>query len=231
MLGALPLLSLFLATTGLAAPPHKEHHDVPASALRLPSNQTQLVSPTTAPNYVVIGVGNQNYSCTDSGNYTSDGAVAQLFDITSLYGTPEFSRIQDDAYDIWSDCPTSDPLEHGLAVRLNRKFGIDVVGQHYFVNSSTGSLSPKFDFTSSGPTAGNPDAFVVAVRAGDIPAPTCSQDIDWLELNGVDGKLASEVFRVDTNAGKPPSSCTPGSPVITVKYTAQYWFFGSTLST
>ncbi|KAI9448427.1 hypothetical protein H4582DRAFT_1900707 [Lactarius indigo] len=228
---ALPLLSLLLATTGFAAPPHKGRHDIPASALKLPSNQTQLVAPTTAPNYVVIGVGNQNYSCTASGTYTSVGAVAQLFDITGLYGTPEFWQIQDDAYDTWSDCPSTDPLERGLAVRLNRKFGIGIAGQHYFVNSSTGSLSPKFDFTSSGSTAGNPDAFVVAARAGGIPAPTCSQDIDWLELKGVDGKLASEVFRVDTNAGKPPSSCTPGSPVITVKYSAQYWIFGSTLST
>jgi len=136
----------------------------------------------------------------------SVGTVAQMFDITSLYGTPEFSQIQDDAYDTWSDCPTTDPLEPGLAFRLNRKFGIDVVGQYYFINGSTGGLSPKFDFTSSGPTAGNPDAFVVAAKAGDIPAPTCSQDIDWVELNGVDGKLASVIFRVDTNAGKPPSS-------------------------
>ncbi len=70
MMLALPFLSLLLATTGFAAPPNKERHDVPASALKLPGNQTQLVVPTTAPNYVVIGVGNQNYSCTASGNYT-----------------------------------------------------------------------------------------------------------------------------------------------------------------
>ena len=134
-------------------------------------------------------------------------AVAQLFDITSLYSTPEFWRIQDDAYDIWSDSPTTDPLDPGLAVQLSRELGIGgVTGLHYVINDPTGSLRPKWDFTSSGPTAGNPDAFVVAAKVGSIPAPTGYQDIDWLELKGVDGKLASEVFRVYTRAGQPPSS-------------------------
>jgi hypothetical protein len=64
---ALPFLSLLLATTGFAAP---HHNGVPASALKLPSNQTQLVAPTSAPKYVAVGVGNQNYSCTAGGNYT-----------------------------------------------------------------------------------------------------------------------------------------------------------------
>ena len=71
---ALPLLSLLLATTGFAAPSSKKCDlsplPVPASALQLPADQTQLVRPDTDPNYVVIGVGNQNYTCTESGNYT-----------------------------------------------------------------------------------------------------------------------------------------------------------------
>jgi hypothetical protein len=67
---ALPLLSLLLATTVFAAPHHKGRDGVPASSLNLPSNQTQLVAPTSAPKYVAVGVGNQNYSCTTGGNYT-----------------------------------------------------------------------------------------------------------------------------------------------------------------
>ncbi len=67
---ALPLLSLLLATTGFAAPSHKERDGVPASALNIPTDQTQLVVPTTAPKFVAVGVGNQNYSCTAGGNYT-----------------------------------------------------------------------------------------------------------------------------------------------------------------
>ena len=66
---ALSLLSLLLATTGFAAPHHRRG-SVPASALKVPSNQTQLVVPTSAPKYVAVGVGNQNYSCTAGGSYS-----------------------------------------------------------------------------------------------------------------------------------------------------------------
>ncbi|KAI9441188.1 hypothetical protein H4582DRAFT_2073401 [Lactarius indigo] len=217
---ALPLLSLLLATTGFAAPSHKGRNSVPASALTLPSGQTQLVAPNTAPKFVAAGFGNQNYSCTAGGNYTSIGAVAQLFDISPLYGIPEFSTIQNDGFAVWSSCPGTDPFEPGLAPRLGRQFGIKPLGQHIFVNFN-GALSPKFDFTQ---TTGNPDNFVVAAKAGDIPAPS-SQDVDWLELKNVNGELADIVFRVNTKAGKPPSTCTPGSGPITVKYAAAYWFF------
>ena len=68
MMFTLSLLSLLFATTALAAP-HQKRLDVPASALQLPTDQTQLVAPPVAPDFVVVGVGNQNYSCADSGNY------------------------------------------------------------------------------------------------------------------------------------------------------------------
>ena len=74
MMLSLPLISLLLATTGFAAPSYMERDaapaPVPVSALDLPSNQTQIVRPNTNPDYVAIGVGNQNYTCTKSGNYT-----------------------------------------------------------------------------------------------------------------------------------------------------------------
>ncbi|KAF8269273.1 hypothetical protein EI94DRAFT_1829063 [Lactarius quietus] len=226
---ALPLLSLLLASSGFAAPSPRSERTIPASALYLPDDQTQLVAPTTAADFVALGLGTQNYTCTDAGNYTSIGAEAQMLDISTLFGTPEFDRIQDDAYDFWSNYEGTRPYDYDLAIQLYLKFSIDVIGQHYFVNSN-GALSAKFDFTSSGPTAGNPEAFVIANKIGDIKAPTGIQDVDWLELEGVSGDLAKEVFRVYTQAGQPPSSCTPGSPDIEVKYCAQYWFFGSTLN-
>jgi hypothetical protein len=231
---SLPLLSLLLvATTGLAAPSLKERDTapvvVPVSALYLPSNQTQILRPTTNPDYVAIGVGNQNYTCTDSGNYTSSGTVAQMLDISQLYGTSEFSRVQDDAFDIWWNYSSTNPYDDGLTVLLNRELGVDLLGQYYFINGTNGTLVPKFDFTSSGPNKGNLEAFVVAARVGDIPAPI-PEDIDWVELNRTSGELANEVIRVNTRAGQPPSSCKPGSTEITVKYCAVYWFFGSTLN-
>ena len=136
----------------------------------------------------------------------SAGTVAQMFDISCLYGTSEFGRIQDDAYHVWSKYWSNDPYEHELAARLHRKFDIDIIGQYYFINGPNGTLSPKFDFTSSGPDKGNPEAFVVAAKAGDIPSPSGSKDIDWVRLHGVSGELATDVFRVFTKAGQPPAS-------------------------
>ena len=66
--------SLLLATTGFATP-HPMRRDasgVPASALQaeLPSGQTQLVAPTSAPKFVAVGAGYQNYTCSSEGSYT-----------------------------------------------------------------------------------------------------------------------------------------------------------------
>ncbi|KAE9408052.1 hypothetical protein BT96DRAFT_986271 [Gymnopus androsaceus JB14] len=103
-----------------------------------------------------------------------------------------------------------------------------ILGQHYFVtNPVTGTgLSPKWDFTSAA-FAGNPAAFVVGSKIDDVPAPINSAaNIDWLYLTNLTGTLANEIYRVDTQGGQPPTSCTPGSPEIFVKYTAMYWLTG-----
>ncbi|KAG1763490.1 hypothetical protein EDD22DRAFT_887162 [Suillus occidentalis] len=71
-------------------------------------------------------------------------------------------------------------------------------------------------FTSSGATAGNTNAYVIGVKIGDLPSSD-SNDIDDLMIKAVEGELASEVFRVETNGA--------GDSNITIKYTAQYWFF------
>ena len=70
MMFALPLLSLLLASTGFAAPHQEKRLYIPASAPQLPGDQMRLVAPIAAPNFVVVGVGNQNYSCTEWGNYS-----------------------------------------------------------------------------------------------------------------------------------------------------------------
>ncbi|KAF8273793.1 hypothetical protein EI94DRAFT_1074979 [Lactarius quietus] len=229
----LPLLSLLIATTAFAAasPCQCGERTVPSSALPLPANQTQLIAPNaTAADFVLLGLGTQNYSCTVAGTYTPLGSNAQMLDISTLFGTSEFDRIQDCTYDFWSNYEGTNPYDYDLAIRLFLKFRLDIVGQYYFINDANGTLSPKFDFTNSGPTAGNPEAFVIGTKIADTPAPTGSQDIDWVEVEGLSGDFAKEIFRVRTRAGQPPPSCTPGSSDIEVKYTSQYWFFGSTLN-
>ena len=136
---------------------------------------------------------------------SSIGAVADLFDISCLYGTDEFAKIQDDAFDIWQKCPNLNPSESNLIHELSHKYKIPLLGYHYFINDN-GTLHPEFDFTSTGPNKGNPNAFVVAAKAVDVPAPNSSQDVDWLELTAVSGKLADAVYRVYTRGGQPPTS-------------------------
>lgn len=128
-----------------------------------------------------------------------------MFDISCLYGTKEFAKIQNDAFDIWKKCPNFDPSESNLINELCHKFKIPLLGYHYFINDN-GTLRPKFDLTSTGPNKGNPDAFVVASKAIGVPAPNSAQDVDWLELKALSGKLADAVFRVYTKGGQPPTS-------------------------
>ncbi|KAJ6596144.1 hypothetical protein DFH09DRAFT_905333 [Mycena vulgaris] len=190
----------------------------------LPANQTALVSPTSGPLFVMLGVGIQNYTCSDTTlSYASIGAVASLFDISCLEDEPEFSTVQTTAFYAWETA--SDKTK---ATSIGRRVGAPkLLGFHYFVTSPSGTgLSPKWDFTSTGKFAGNSTAYVIGAKVGDIVAPTTpSTNIDWLTLKNVEGGLASQIFRIDTVAGQPPTSCVAGSSPISVKYTAKYYLY------
>ncbi|KAK0238005.1 hypothetical protein ARMGADRAFT_1021237 [Armillaria gallica] len=212
------LIALSLIFPAFGAPYHHQPGnscDVSQAKLVLPPG-VNLPPPSEPPTYITVGVGTQNYTCSEAGTYTNVGAVASIFDISCLYGTPSFDSIQDTVLAAWEKSP------HDISHELT------LLGEHFFItNPITGTgISPKWDFTA---TTGNPEAFVVANGTARSPAPTGSQDVDWLSLKQVLGKLADEVYRTDTRAGQPPASCTPGSEPITVKYSAKYWFFGGCL--
>ena len=120
-----------------------------------------------------------------------------------MYGTPLFDALEVAAFALFNaeKSITVDDVISALGSSY------PVLGQHYFVtNPFTGSgVSPTFDFRAAS-REGDPNAFVIANKTGDIPAPTGSQDVDWLELTGAIGDLAKHVFRLDTKAGQPPSS-------------------------
>ncbi|KAA1472028.1 hypothetical protein DENSPDRAFT_880953 [Dentipellis sp. KUC8613] len=226
------LLALALSAPALAAPWLTfSGCSVPSSVLQLPSNQTTLTAPSSAPNFVALGVGVQNYTCANTSTYSNTGAVAELFDISCLFKTPIFGSIQDIVFAAWSEFPDDIPItaiETGFRILGNP----DVLGQHYFVKNPSGAAgnSPVFDFTSSGQFNGNKNAFILAAKSGDIPSPDSKSDVDWLSLNRVSGELADQVFRVETRGGQPPTSCTPGSsPDISVKYAAKYLFYGGSV--
>ncbi|KAK7045117.1 hypothetical protein R3P38DRAFT_2609507 [Favolaschia claudopus] len=214
------LTAAILVSPGAALAVFKTH-DCPrsTSVMQLPSNQTMLVVPTIAPLFILLGVGTQNYSCVGT-TFTSIGAVASLFDISCLDHTPQFASIQTKAFDIWKNLPAFLPAT--VVGPLVDAPHLD--GFHYFIPSTSATgLSPKWDFTS---TTGSPAAFVVGAGVGDIPAPTNpAVNIDWLSLNRTDGDLASQIFRIDTVDGQPPTSCVAGSGDITVKYTAKYYLY------
>jgi hypothetical protein len=61
-----------------------------------------------------------------------------------------------------------------------------------------------WDMTS---TTGDTNAYVIGAKVGDIAAPTSpATNVDWLALNGVQGALATKIFRIDTVGGQPPTS-------------------------
>ncbi|KAF8478280.1 hypothetical protein JB92DRAFT_2768981 [Gautieria morchelliformis] len=182
---------------------------VSGDIIPLPTGQTNLtIPPDTKPEFIVAGLGTQNYSCSTAGTYTSIGAVAVLFDASCVFDA--FQSAGDEASISAALGPS--PL---------------VLGHHYFVNNPTPGgtgLSPTFDFRADS-RKGDPNAFVITSRTGNIPSPVDpTHDVDWLELKAIDGQgsLAKFVFRIFTVGGQPPSSCTPGSAPITVPYAANY---------
>jgi hypothetical protein len=133
------------------------------------------------------------------------GAVAQLFEISCLFGRPEFSTIQDVAFSEWAASHSTNPLEPELVQLMKNKHNINVEGQHYFVNQNN-TLVPVWDLRSSGENAGNPNAIVFAQKVKSASSPDGPENIDWVELKKLSGGLANLVYRVDTVKGQPPST-------------------------
>jgi hypothetical protein len=186
-----------------------------SAVLSLPGNQTTLAVPAgQKPVSIALGIGVQNYTCSTAGTYTSAGAVAKLFDISCLVNTPGFARVQDDIMAL------PKPIRDGI-IRVAAKTPL-LLADHYFItNPITGTgISPKFAQSANGGST-----YVTVAKAGNVPSPQGSANVDWLQLNSIDGTWAKSVFRVDTKAGQPPSSCTPGSSLISVDYAAKYWFY------
>jgi hypothetical protein len=134
-----------------------------------------------------------------------------MLDISCRFGEPEFAELQDDMFKFWEKYDqVYDPADLNLINEFLSEFKTPLIGFHYFIND-TGILAPEFDFTSAGPTKGNPDAFIVGDKIVAVPAPDSERDIDWIELKAVSGKVADNVFRVETRGGQPPASVSLSS--------------------
>ncbi|CAJ2502188.1 Uu.00g095820.m01.CDS01 [Anthostomella pinea] len=245
---ASPLRRRLCADNGTATEPAAPSSTV-SVAYTLPSTggATTLPSPGDATlKHIAVGHGIQNYTCTAPGaNATSLGALAVLWDVTSLYpgsGTaalsdadwtalpPKVLRTTDlplnladaassDAADVANPFPAPASLTvDGLAAPLA------FLGHHFFSDTNV----PTFDL--SGDTAqvqlfsGKKDLGITAPADSDRGL-TDTGAVDWLALSDKGGsENLSLVYRVVT-AGGQPSACTETGQTESVAYAAQYWFY------
>ncbi|KAJ3538784.1 hypothetical protein NMY22_g5024 [Coprinellus aureogranulatus] len=218
-----------LAISALAAP-LTPSCSTEKAVLTVPGGQTALAQPSGAPSFVLLGVGVQNYTCGADGKFASAGAVAELFDISCLAGKPTFNTIQDLAYKIWTAIPDK-AFASKHAPLFNVPLGVFSSGKHYFKKNDPSGISPVWDMRTTGVKSvkGKAGAYVVAQKVGNVVAPTGAKDVDWLQLNGVEGQLATTIYRTDTRGGPSPPQCTTGQTV-SVKYTSKYFLYGSTVA-
>lgn len=128
-----------------------------------------------------------------------------MFDVSCLFGKPEFATIQSDAFDVWNSCPETDPLSATMAQQIQDQFNLTVDGQHYFANKDN-TLEAVWDLTSSGPFKGNSNAIVFAHKVQTANSTDGPDNIAWVELKKDSGGLANTVYRINTVKGQPPPS-------------------------
>ena len=94
-----------------------------------------------------------------------------------------------------------------------------VIGAHFFVDTTT----PDFDVE----ILGNTELKKIGVSAAPDNG---SGDVPWLKLEAQAQGTTSqikEIYRLQTQGGSAPASCSGQGPTIEVPYSAQYWFYSS----
>jgi hypothetical protein len=181
---------------------------------------SELPSPTLAFAYAAIGRGIQNYSCSAVGAAPSAiGAIATLFDATALASSnpAAFNALPGQAVAVPAG---SDGCFSLPSANKNLK----TLGNHYFLQDGT----PTFNLTSV-------SKLIEASKNASITAPSTAPTspggataVAWLQLNAKPAPYTSigigQAYRVQTAGGNPPATCSSTS-VISVQYSAQYWFF------
>ncbi|KAI0152787.1 hypothetical protein GGR57DRAFT_158121 [Xylariaceae sp. FL1272] len=207
-------------------------------AYTLPSNggTTPLASPPTGSvvQHIAVGHGVQNYTCTAAGaNGTSIGALAVLYDATSLYpgsGSSALSQADWDALTSKVLRTTSMPIDQssGAASPFPADAALTVEGvatplpylaRHYFDSNKV----PTFDLTP---------ALFKGSKTTDILAPSSADKgltdegaVDWLALSDAGGSVTiNMVYRVLTSGGF-QGVCAAAGDSQSVPYTAMYWFY------
>lgn len=222
MLMTLTLLQLCSATPVPIAMPA----DLAADCLPVkPSAAAPVLPASTLPTtnltfaYVAIGRGVQNYTCTalNTTPVTGLGAIATLYDATSLARTnlPALHLIPGQAVN-------TPPTAAGYVLPPQYR-NLPLLGHHLFLSDAT----PTFDLNAVG-------KILYAKRLNGTSAPTNAPKgpagtgaVDWLQLAAKTTYTSvglSMVYRVETAGGNPPATCTT-TGVISMQYAAEYWFY------
>jgi len=132
------------------------------------------------------------------------GAMAELFNMQSLFNTAEFSNIPNDGYKKWNVAENDNPFDPVFVQEIESYYGIQSFGQHYYTEDSKANL-PVFDLRASLGI----DAVITARLTGEIKAPYSTMAIPWQEFQSLPGAPANlqKVFLFQTVAGQAP----PGS--------------------
>lgn len=193
---------------------------------------------------IAVGHGIQNYTCesTTASEAKGQGAVAVLYDVTSLYpGTRRTGISQRD----WDSLPSKVLWNKPLPLNklAGTKYGADpkkpfpdpadlrvhdigtlkFLGHHFFDSGST----PLFDLSTAGLKA-------VVGKDGQINAPPNADKgilgtgaVQWLLLGDRGASQGVKaVYRVITVGGVAQACSVAGAGVQSVPYTTYYWFFG-----
>ncbi|KAF8260270.1 hypothetical protein EI94DRAFT_1749075 [Lactarius quietus] len=222
------LLQVFLATACFATPSKRQ--GVPASAV--PSFPTGLgPQPTTSLTFVTLAVGTYNASCdTETGSFAPVAALAQVFDITSLYNGPFFNNIQQLVYNnIWNPAASNDPLDPNVFSQIQNTYGLERLGVLSYIDVSGGTQVPVLDFRQA---TNNPNYIFVGNISADVPSsddPTT--DADWQRWDATPGSsgLANSVYLINTLGGQlnsaDPGACNPSNPGLLTKFVGVCWGF------
>lgn len=197
-----------------------------------------IPKPTTSPTAILLGIGYQNYTCnatpTSNGVYIqtgpSDGALAELFDISNILTSSNIDNISVNALKQFETCSSGfDYVACHYTAILSVDRHPNHVGQHFFAPSS-GAQTPHFALDEY-------ELYLAAKKAGSASAPSNAYHgadglgaVPWLYLvsNGESyTKGLQSVYRVETAGGVAPSSCcsSHAGQFSSIPYAAQYWFY------
>jgi len=220
-------LALFHACSAIpfAAPAAAKKPVTKALSIALPTSgdATELPGPSGTLLFVAVGRGIQNYSCSAVGAApVSIGAVANLYDATSIASSniAELHTIPGLAVD-------TPPDRTGCFVLPAQYKSLPLLGKHFFLADGT----PTFILESATKTIQAAKNTSIAAPPTAPTSPSGNTAVAWLQLNAKPSPYVSlglsQVYRVETAGGNPNPTCT-STAVMSIQYSAEYWFYEPT---